>query len=71
MRRHYVNIGVREGKQYCKRIWRVLGPRAPLKEGEREINLKIDLPDDFFSGPVIHITVELPPDHGVKITQDK
>lgn len=71
MDRQHVTLGVRKGRRFWKRIWRVLGPSAPLKEGEREIKLVINLPDDFFSGPTIVVNVELPADHGVKVTQEK
>lgn len=71
MDRHYVTLGVRKGQRHWKRIWRVLGPNARLLNGEREIRLRINLPDDFFSGPTITIDIDLPEDHGVKITQEK
>lgn len=71
MDRCNVTLGVRRGHRYWKRIWRVLGPGTSLKEGEREIKLHINLPDDFFSGPTITINVELPADHGVVVRQEK
>lgn len=71
MDKQHVTLGVRRGHRYWKRLWRVLGPNTKLLEGEREIKLNINLPDDFFSGPTITVNIELPPDHGVKVTQEK
>lgn len=71
MSEHNVTLGVRRGRLYWKRIWRVLGPNAKMTEGERQIRLKINLPDNFFSGPIITINVELPEDHGIKVKQEK
>lgn len=71
MASYEVTLGVRRGYSWWKRLWRVVGPNGTLKDGERLIRLNIQLPDNFFSGPVIDVKIELPADHGVKVQQEK
>ena len=69
---YYVTLGVTEAKTgYSRKRWRVLTSNTTLRAGEREIKLKLNMPDNFFTGPTVTVNIDLPEDHGIRAEQEK